>query len=99
MAPAYPPPGAGPDYPSPAASRRASECFSEMNHSRRDILAGFASEMESTGHWQSIGTESKSPLANFTLFKNLSEKKTTRGLQFSQHHADGNSHKHRWSTS
>jgi hypothetical protein len=80
MAPSYPPPGAGTDYPSPAASRRASECFSDMGTSRRGSLAGFASEMESTGQWQSIGSESKSPLAQFGFFKSLTDKKTTRGL-------------------
>lgn len=80
MAPSFPPPGAGTDYPSPAASRRASECFSEMSCSRRGSLAGFASEMEGTGHWQSIGSESKSPLAQFGFFKNMTEKKTTRGM-------------------
>jgi hypothetical protein len=85
MAPSYPPPGAGTEYPSPAASRRASECFSDMNPSRRGSLAGFASEMESTGQWQSIGSESKSPLAQFGFFKNLTEKKTTRGLHVLQH--------------
>ncbi|KAF2035837.1 hypothetical protein EK21DRAFT_53662 [Setomelanomma holmii] len=78
MAPTYPPSGAGTDYPSPAASRRASECFSELGGSRRGSMAGFASEMESTGQWQSIGSESKSPLAQFGFFKNLTEKKTTR---------------------
>jgi hypothetical protein len=81
MAPSYPPSGAGTDYPSPAASRRASECFSDMSTSRRGSLAGFASEMESTGQWQSIGSESKSPLAQFGFFKGLTDKKTTRGLQ------------------
>jgi hypothetical protein len=84
MAPSYPPLGAGTDYPSPTASRRASECLSDMSTSRRGSLAGFASEMESTGQWQSIGSESKSPLAQFGFFKNLTEKKTTRGL----HHLD-----------
>jgi hypothetical protein len=84
MAPSYPPPGAGTEYPSPAGSRRASECFSEMNISRRGSLAGFASEMESTGQWQSIGSESKSPLAQFGFFKGLTEKKTTRGLHLLQ---------------
>lgn len=61
MAPTYPPPGAANEYPSPAASRRPSECFSEMSmsSSRRGSLAGFASDMESTGQWQSIGSESK----------------------------------------
>jgi len=79
MAPVYPPPVAGTEYPSPTASRRASECFSEMTGSRRGSLAGFATEMESTGQWQSIGSESKSPLAQFGFFKSLTEKKTTRG--------------------
>ncbi|KAH8630891.1 hypothetical protein IG631_15468 [Alternaria alternata] len=82
MAPTYPPPGAANEYPSPAASRRPSECFSEMSmsSSRRGSLAGFASDMESTGQWQSIGSESKSPLAQFGFFKSLTDKKTTRGL-------------------
>lgn len=82
MAPTYPPTGATNDYPSPANSRRPSECFSEMSmsSSRRGSLAGFASDMESTGQWQSIGSESKSPLAQFGFFKGLTEKKTTRGL-------------------
>ncbi|KAH7399371.1 hypothetical protein BKA66DRAFT_407147 [Pyrenochaeta sp. MPI-SDFR-AT-0127] len=81
MTPEYPPAGAAKDYPSPAASRRPSECFSEMSMSgsRRGSLAGFASDMESTGQWQSIGSESKSPLAQFGFFKSLTEKKTTRG--------------------
>jgi hypothetical protein len=35
--------------------------------------------MESKGQWQSLGSESKSPLAQFGFFKNLTEKKTTRG--------------------
>ncbi|KAJ4372262.1 hypothetical protein N0V83_004036 [Neocucurbitaria cava] len=83
MAPNYPPTGATNDYPSPAASRRPSECFSEMSMSgsRRGSLAGFASDMESTGQWQSIGSESKSPLAQFGFFKSLTEKKTTRDGQ------------------
>ncbi|KAF2831340.1 hypothetical protein CC86DRAFT_401879 [Ophiobolus disseminans] len=81
MAPTYPPPGAGTEYPSPAASRRASECFSDMSGSRRGSSASFASEMESTGQWQSIGSESKSPLAQFGFFKSLTEKKTTRDGQ------------------
>jgi hypothetical protein len=80
MAPTYPPPGAGTDYPSPATSRRASVCFSDMSSSRRGSMVGFASEMESTGHWQSVGSESKSPLAQFGFFKSLTDKKTTRGL-------------------
>ena len=81
MAPTYPPPGAVNEYPSPAASRRPSECFSEMsmNSSRRGSLAGFASDMESTGQWQSIGSDTKSPLAQFGFFKSLTDKKTTRG--------------------
>ncbi|KAI4613264.1 hypothetical protein J4E83_007676 [Alternaria metachromatica] len=80
MAPTYPPSGAAIEYPSPAASRRASECFSEvsMSSSRRGSLAGFASDMESTGQWQSLGSESKSPLAQFGFFKGLTDKKTTR---------------------
>ena len=79
MAAVYPPVGAPVDYPSPV-SRRASECFSEAPASRRGSAA-FASDMESKGHWQSIGSnsDSKSPLANFGFFKNLTEKKTTRG--------------------
>ncbi|CAO2656813.1 Nn.00g056160.m01.CDS01 [Neocucurbitaria sp. VM-36] len=83
MAPNYPPAGAANDYPSPAASRRPSECFSEMSMSgsRRGSLAGFASDMESKGQWQSIGSESKSPLAQFGFFKSLTEKKTTRDGQ------------------
>ncbi|CAN9315739.1 hypothetical protein AA0118_g3076 [Alternaria tenuissima] len=83
MAPTYPPPGAANEYPSPAASRRPSECFSEMSmsSSRRGSLAGFASDMESTGQWQSIGSESKSPLAQFGFFKSLTDKKTTRDGQ------------------
>jgi hypothetical protein len=61
-------------------------------------VAGFASEMESTGHWQSIGSDSKSPLSNFGFFKNLTEKKTTRGMSI--HHFLQNviSYQHRWST-
>jgi hypothetical protein len=85
MAPVYPPPGAGPDYPSPAASRGS--------------LAGFASEMESTGQWQSIGSESKSPLAQFGFFKNMTEKKTTRGLYILPCFGSRVSREHRWSTS
>ncbi|KAF1944075.1 hypothetical protein EJ02DRAFT_420653 [Clathrospora elynae] len=83
MAPNYPPPGAANDYPSPTASRRPSECFSEMTmgSSRRGSLAGFASDMESTGQWQSIGSEPKSPLGQFGFFKSLTEKKTTRDGQ------------------
>ncbi|KAI4609650.1 uncharacterized protein J4E78_004791 [Alternaria triticimaculans] len=83
MAPTYPPSGAAIEYPSPAASRRASECFSEvsMSSSRRGSLAGFASDMESTGQWQSLGSESKSPLAQFGFFKGLTDKKTTRDGQ------------------
>jgi hypothetical protein len=82
MAPNYPPAGATTEYPSPAVSRRPSECFSEMSmgSSRRGSLAGFASDLESTGQWQSIGSESKSPLAQFGFFKSLTEKKTTRGM-------------------
>ncbi|KAF2442092.1 hypothetical protein P171DRAFT_364571 [Karstenula rhodostoma CBS 690.94] len=81
MAPTYPPAGALVDYPSPV-SRRASECFSEAPGSRRGSSA-FVSDMESKGHWQSIGSNSdtKSPLANFAFFKNLTEKKTTRDGQ------------------
>ncbi|KAH6878979.1 hypothetical protein BKA58DRAFT_436664 [Alternaria rosae] len=83
MAPTYPPSGAAIEYPSPAASRRASECFSEasMSSSRRGSLPGFASDMESTGQWQSVGSESKSPLAQFGFFKSLTDKKTTRDGQ------------------
>jgi hypothetical protein len=81
MAPTYPPAGAASDHPSPAASRRPSACFSEISmcSSRRDSVAGFASDMESTGQWQSIGSESRSPLAQFGFLKSLTEKKTTRG--------------------
>lgn len=83
MAPTYPPAGPAVEYPSPA-SRRPSECFSEMSMpgSRRGSSAGFVSDMENKGQWQSIGSESnsKSPLANFGFFKNLTEKKTTRGF-------------------
>lgn len=83
MAPTYPPSGAAVEYPSPV-SRRPSECFSEAAGSRRGSAAGFAAEMESKGQWQSIGSnsDSKSPLANFAFFKNLTEKKTTRGATF-----------------
>ncbi|EFQ93194.1 hypothetical protein PTT_09501 [Pyrenophora teres f. teres 0-1] len=83
MAPTYPPPGAVNEYPSPAASRRPSECFSEMSmdSSRRGSLAGFASDMESTGQWQSLGSDTKSPLAQFGFFKSLTDKKTTRDGQ------------------
>ncbi|KAJ4296230.1 hypothetical protein N0V90_006275 [Kalmusia sp. IMI 367209] len=82
MAPTYPPAGTAVDYPSPV-SRRASECFSEAPGSRRGSAAGFVPDMESKGHWQSIGSnsDSKSPLANFAFFKNLTEKKTTRDGQ------------------
>ncbi|KAF2187828.1 hypothetical protein K469DRAFT_108003 [Zopfia rhizophila CBS 207.26] len=86
IAPTYPPSGAAVEYPSPA-SRRPSECFSEMSvsNSRRGSSAGFVSEMEGKGQWSSIGSESansKSPLANFGFFKNLTgEKKTTRDGQ------------------
>ncbi|KAF2467544.1 uncharacterized protein BDR25DRAFT_63524 [Lindgomyces ingoldianus] len=84
MAPTYPPSGTAVEYPSPA-SRRPSECFSEMSSSRRGSSAGFVSDMESKGQWQSLGSESassKSPLANFGFFKNLTgEKKTTRDGQ------------------
>ena len=82
MAPTYPPTGPAVDYPSPA-SRRPSDCFSEMSMpgSRRGSSAGFVSDMENKGQWQSIGSESKSPLASFGFFKNLTgEKKTTRGM-------------------
>ncbi|KAH9879109.1 hypothetical protein J1614_002544 [Plenodomus biglobosus] len=80
MAPNYPPVGTATDYPSPAASRRPSECLSEvsMGSSRRGSLVGFVSELESTGQWQSLGSESKSPLAQFGLFKSLTDKKTRR---------------------
>jgi hypothetical protein len=44
--------------------------------------------MESTGQWQSVGSESKGPLAQFGFLKNLTEKKTTRGLQL-QHNTLG----------
>ncbi|ORY05677.1 hypothetical protein BCR34DRAFT_43418 [Clohesyomyces aquaticus] len=84
MAPTYPPSGAAVEYPSPA-SRRPSECYSEMSSSRRGSSAGFVSEMEAKGQWQSLGSESassKSPLTNFGFFKNLAgEKKTTRDGQ------------------
>lgn len=88
MAPTYPPAGAATDYPSPAASRRPSECLSEMSMgsmggSRRGSLAAFAPDVESTGQWQSIGSESKSPLAQFGFFKSLTDKKTTRGPSMS----------------
>jgi len=82
--PTYPPPGAGTDYPSPAASRRASVCVSDVSSSRRGSMAGFASEMESAGQWQSLGSEAKSPLAQFGFFKSLTDKKTTRGLHIFQ---------------
>ena len=91
MAPTYPPSGPAVEYPSPV-SRRPSECYSEVSSSRRGSSAGFVSEMEGKGQWQSIGSESassKSPLANFGFFKNLTgEKKTTRG-ECHQHLAGG----------
>ena len=82
MAPTYPPAGAPNEYPSPAASRRPSDCFSEMSmgSSRRGSLAAFAPDVESAGQWQSIGSDSKSPLAQFGFFKSLTDKTTTRGL-------------------
>jgi hypothetical protein len=80
MAPTYPPVGGAVEYPSPV-SRRPSVCYSEATGSRRGSTAGFASDMESNGHWQSLGnnSDSKSPLANFAFFKGLTDKKTTRG--------------------
>ncbi|KAL6159609.1 hypothetical protein ACJBU6_02045 [Exserohilum turcicum] len=83
MAPTYPPAGAPNEYPSPAASRRPSDCFSEMSmgSSRRGSLAAFAPDVESAGQWQSIGSDSKSPLAQFGFFKSLTDKKTTRDGQ------------------
>jgi hypothetical protein len=83
MAPTYPPPGAAVEYPSPV-SRRPSECYSEAAGSRRGSAAGFASDMEGKGQWQSIGSnsDSKSPLANFAFLKGITEKKTTRGACF-----------------
>lgn len=85
MAPSYPPAGAPVEYPSPV-SRRPSECFSETAHSRRGSAAGFASDMEGKGQWQSIGsnTDSKSPLSSLAFFKGFTEKKTTRGAFLTQ---------------
>jgi nitrous oxide reductase accessory protein NosL len=81
MAPTYHPSAAAAEYPSPA-SRRPSECFSEMSMpgSRRGSAANYVSDMENQGQWQSLSGDSKSPLASFGFFKGLTEKKTTRGL-------------------
>ena len=77
MMPGISPSGAAVEYPSPI-SRRPSECPSDG--ARRDSSVSFVPAMESIGQWSSIGSESKSPLAQFGFFKNLSDKKTTRGL-------------------
>ncbi|KAF2750763.1 hypothetical protein M011DRAFT_396170 [Sporormia fimetaria CBS 119925] len=81
VAPTYTPSVAAADYPSPA-SRRPSECFSDfsMPGSRRGSAANFMLDQEGKGQW-SASTESKSPLASFGFFKNLTEKKTTRDGQ------------------
>ncbi|KAF2013126.1 hypothetical protein BU24DRAFT_434247 [Aaosphaeria arxii CBS 175.79] len=73
------------DYPSPA-SRRASECFSEIStiDSRRGSLASFGSDVETRPQWHLTASDSgnsKSPLANLGFLKNLTEKKTTRDGQ------------------
>ncbi|KAJ4382688.1 hypothetical protein N0V86_001910 [Didymella sp. IMI 355093] len=78
MMPGYSPSGTAIEYPSPV-SRRPSLCPSESG--RRDSSIGFVSAMESKGQWSSIGSDSKSPLAQFGFFKNLTEKKTTRDGQ------------------
>jgi hypothetical protein len=58
--------------------------------------------MENKGQWQSIGSESnsKSPLANFGFFKNLTEKKTTRGFKptYTFKPLAGYLMRYRWST-
>lgn len=79
--PKYPPAGAANNYHSPTTSRRFSECFSEtsIGSSGSGSLLGLVSDLESKGQWQSIGSESKSPLAQFGFFKSLTEKKITRG--------------------
>lgn len=70
-----------------------------MPGSRRGSLAGYVSDMESKGQWQSLGSESnKSPLANFGFFKNLTEKKTTRGLQLDYRLHLSQLNKYRWAT-
>ena len=76
MMPGYSPSGTAIEYPSPI-SRQPSFCPSDGG--RRDSSIGFVSAMESKGQWSSIGSESKSPLAQFGFFKNLADKKTTRG--------------------
>lgn len=76
--PGVSPSGTAVEYVAPA-SRRSSLCPSDG--ARRDSSVGFVSVMESNGQWSLIGSESKSPLAQFSFFKNLTEKKTTRGLQ------------------
>ena len=75
--PGYSSSGTAIEYPSPV-SRRPSLCPSEGG--RRDSSIGLVSAMESKGQWSSIGSDSKSPLAQFGFFKNLTDKKTTRGL-------------------
>ncbi|KAJ8112208.1 hypothetical protein OPT61_g5369 [Boeremia exigua] len=66
------------EYPSPM-SRRTSVCLPDG--CRRDSSIGYVSATESKGQWSSIGSESKSPLAQFGFFKNLNETKTTRDGQ------------------
>ncbi|KAF2277491.1 uncharacterized protein EI97DRAFT_374899 [Westerdykella ornata] len=82
MGPTYPPSGTAADYPSPA-SRRPSDCISEMSMpaSRRGSAANFVIDQESHGQWHTQVSDSKSPLANFPFFINLTEKKTTRDGQ------------------
>ncbi|KAF3001248.1 hypothetical protein E8E13_003258 [Curvularia kusanoi] len=76
--PGISPSGTAVEYPSPV-SRRPSLCPSDGY--RRDSSVGLVSAVESRGQWSSIGSESKSPLAQFGFFKNLTEKKTTRDGQ------------------
>lgn len=78
LAPAYSSSGTAVEYPSPV-SRRPSFCPSEGG--RRDSSVGLVSALESKGRCHSIGSDSRSPLAQFGFFKNLTEKKTTRGMR------------------
>ncbi|KAJ4344175.1 hypothetical protein N0V95_006290 [Ascochyta clinopodiicola] len=78
LMPAYSSCGTAVEYPSPA-SRRPSLCLPDGG--RRDSSIGFVSAMESKGQWSSIGSEPRSPLAQFGFFKSLTEKKTTRDGQ------------------
>lgn len=78
------PPMHQPDYRRPSVYQMLSPPDSTSDgQQRRQSTGSVASLSENRDHWIAVGSESassKSPLASFGFFKNLTEKKTTRGM-------------------